>query len=232
MIENCKNRKTPEGYVEKHHIIPKCMGGSDDDKNLVCLSAREHFIAHKLLFKIHRTYSLAFALSMMCRDSFSTKRKITSAQYQFARKAMSESQRGKTLSEEHKRNLKKNHRGTTGQKRTVEQRKRISESLKGKSNGALSEEHKRKISQSLKGKVQKPVSEETRKKMSESAKKRDLTLQVQAMRKANIGTPCSEEKKLKISQANKGRKRTEEQKLRMREGKARAKMLRSLNSEH
>ena len=36
-------------YHEKHHIIPKCMDGTDDEDNLIDLYAKEHFIAHKLL---------------------------------------------------------------------------------------------------------------------------------------------------------------------------------------
>ena len=36
-------------YCESHHILPRCLGGSDDKSNLVNLTAREHFIAHKLL---------------------------------------------------------------------------------------------------------------------------------------------------------------------------------------
>lgn len=36
-------------YHERHHIIPKCMGGTNDEENLVDLFAREHFLAHKLL---------------------------------------------------------------------------------------------------------------------------------------------------------------------------------------
>lgn len=40
-------------YTETHHIIPKCMNGSNDSSNLVELTAREHFVAHKLLFKMY-----------------------------------------------------------------------------------------------------------------------------------------------------------------------------------
>lgn len=36
-------------YHEYHHVIPKCMGGSDDKNNLISLTSQEHFIAHKLL---------------------------------------------------------------------------------------------------------------------------------------------------------------------------------------
>ena len=40
----------PEGeYKERHHILPKCMGGNDDESNLIDLYAREHYEAHKLL---------------------------------------------------------------------------------------------------------------------------------------------------------------------------------------
>ena len=49
IIEKSKkeNRKKENGiYYEKHHIVPKCMGGSDDTENLIILTAREHFIAH------------------------------------------------------------------------------------------------------------------------------------------------------------------------------------------
>ena len=40
----------PEGeYKERHHIVPKCMGGNDDELNLIDLYAREHYEAHRLL---------------------------------------------------------------------------------------------------------------------------------------------------------------------------------------
>ena len=42
-----------ESYYEKHHIIPKCLGGNDEENNLIDLFAREHFIAHKLLANEH-----------------------------------------------------------------------------------------------------------------------------------------------------------------------------------
>ena len=48
LIERARNRVI-EGYVEKHHIIPKSLGGTDDKSNLVKLTAREHLIAHMLL---------------------------------------------------------------------------------------------------------------------------------------------------------------------------------------
>ena len=40
-------------YYEEHHIIPKCLGGSNDKSNLVLLTAREHFICHWLLARLY-----------------------------------------------------------------------------------------------------------------------------------------------------------------------------------
>jgi len=52
LIEKAKNRNI-EGYCERHHIIPRCMGGSDDKENLVDLTPEEHYLAHQLLVKIY-----------------------------------------------------------------------------------------------------------------------------------------------------------------------------------
>ena len=56
LIENARTqnrRKTDSFKYEKHHIIPKCMGGTNESTNLVLLTYREHYIAHLLL---HKTY--------------------------------------------------------------------------------------------------------------------------------------------------------------------------------
>ena len=52
LIERGKTRIL-EGYSEKHHIIPKCLGGNDNKENLVALTPEEHYIAHLLLVKIY-----------------------------------------------------------------------------------------------------------------------------------------------------------------------------------
>ncbi len=52
LITRSKSRVI-ECYSEKHHIIPKCLNGTDDVENLAILTGREHFIAHLLLAKIH-----------------------------------------------------------------------------------------------------------------------------------------------------------------------------------
>ena len=52
IIERGKTRIL-EGYGENHHIIPKCLGGINSKDNIVKLTAKEHFIVHKLLCEIY-----------------------------------------------------------------------------------------------------------------------------------------------------------------------------------
>ena len=70
LIERAKNREL-SCYTESHHIIPRCMSGTDEKDNLVRLTAREHFIAHLLLHKIYPNESkLLYAINMMCVNSY------------------------------------------------------------------------------------------------------------------------------------------------------------------
>lgn len=65
LIARAKER-TLEGYVERHHIIPKCMGGLDSKENLVPLTPEEHYIAHLLLVKIYPSHEgLIYSANMM-----------------------------------------------------------------------------------------------------------------------------------------------------------------------
>lgn len=60
-----------DGYVERHHVIPKCMGGSNDASNLVQLTAEEHYVAHQLLHKMHPSVpGLSFALVNMTGNPY------------------------------------------------------------------------------------------------------------------------------------------------------------------
>lgn len=52
LIEKAKHQVLPPGtYTENHHIVPKCLGGSNSKDNIVTLTARQHYIAHKILVK-------------------------------------------------------------------------------------------------------------------------------------------------------------------------------------
>jgi hypothetical protein len=62
-------------YTEKHHIIPKCMGGTNDPSNIVSLTPEEHYVAHQLLTKIYpKNHSLKKAAWIMCVKSSNQKR--------------------------------------------------------------------------------------------------------------------------------------------------------------
>ena len=57
-------------YTESHHIIPRCLGGGNETSNLVLLTAREHFIAHRLLSKMYPLNSgLKTAVLLMAKVS-------------------------------------------------------------------------------------------------------------------------------------------------------------------
>ena len=65
IIERAQNRKL-DGYTEKHHIVPKCIGGLDVKENIVKLTAREHFLCHMLLCEIYpKENKLKHALFLM-----------------------------------------------------------------------------------------------------------------------------------------------------------------------
>ena len=74
--DRIKLRKGGE-YFEAHHIIPVSMGGKGNRSsiiglkhpNLVLLTGREHYIAHALLWLIHRNPSMAKAFFTMCNTS-------------------------------------------------------------------------------------------------------------------------------------------------------------------
>lgn len=51
IINRSKNRTT-DGYTEKHHIVPKSLGGTNDKSNIAVLTAREHYICHLLLTRM------------------------------------------------------------------------------------------------------------------------------------------------------------------------------------
>ena len=54
LIRKGKTRILEESvYTENHHIIPKCLGGTDNNENLVRLTPEEHLVAHLLLTKIN-----------------------------------------------------------------------------------------------------------------------------------------------------------------------------------
>lgn len=53
IVERAKTRLLPENiYTEKHHIMPKSLGGSNSKENIVQLTAKEHYVCHRLLIRM------------------------------------------------------------------------------------------------------------------------------------------------------------------------------------
>lgn len=96
IIENRKSNPIM-GYVERHHIIPRSIGGSDASENIVKLSAREHFICHLLLTKIHKGlpsyYKMlrAFVMMLWCKRDYQ-ERYVSSKTYENLRKEFAKAQ--------------------------------------------------------------------------------------------------------------------------------------------
>ena len=64
-----------EGYSEKHHIVPRCLGGTDERSNLVTLTPEEHYLCHLLLVKIYpNSIRLIKAAMFMTASNSSLKR--------------------------------------------------------------------------------------------------------------------------------------------------------------
>lgn len=88
IISRSKTRAL-DGYFEKHHIIPKCMGGSDDENNLAKLTYREHFLCHKLLCKIYPgNLKLIYAISFMIYSSSTQQRIVKSKDFDYVKRML------------------------------------------------------------------------------------------------------------------------------------------------
>lgn len=161
IIVRARARVRPAEYCEHHHVVPKSMGGTDSKSNIALLTAREHYLIHWLLFKIHRNREMAFAWFYMCGKGVVGKR-YTSHTFMYAKKAKAEFQSkffaGKRLSEEHRQKLSAAKKG-----RTYADLGRHGDSpLKGR---PLTEQHKQKVSLSGKGRKHSP---EVRARLSQS----------------------------------------------------------------
>lgn len=90
LIATRKQRVLKEGeYYERHHIVPKSMGGDDAVENVVILSAREHYVAHWLLTKIYpSTWKLMYAFYQMSKVN-GRGRVVSSKQFDRARQYLS-----------------------------------------------------------------------------------------------------------------------------------------------
>ena len=148
------------GYTEVHHIIPKSFGGSDNKENLVRFSAREHFICHWLLTKIHigdsRNKMLSAFFLMKGNNSYQN-RYINGRAYEILR-------------EEYAQYISKMN---TGRVQPPEEKAKQIAAITGRKRKPFSEEWRQKMSESHRGEKNHrfgvKVSDETKQKQREKA---------------------------------------------------------------
>lgn len=102
LMERAKDRIL-EGYTEKHHVNPRCLGGSNDSDNIVVLTAEEHYVAHLLLIKMYPgDLSLLWASIYMAggNSKMSRKNKLYGWQRRQFAEALSIRMTGSKVSEE------------------------------------------------------------------------------------------------------------------------------------
>ena len=193
LTDKAKARGTVEGYSETHHVVPRSLGGPDDDETLVVLTAREHFLAHLLLHKINPNHSgMAYAVLMMSGQGKHNGRTYEILKRSAARvigEQAREFMLGRPKPEEQKQNMSKaallrppEHlakiaEANRGRKNTADAKVRMSKaaldrSPEAKQNirlAARSPERAAKLSKALKG-IRHDVTEETREKISQTMK--------------------------------------------------------------
>jgi hypothetical protein len=182
LIRKAENRVPPEGYVEGHHVFPKSLYG--ENKRIVKLTAREHYIAHALLEKALikrygnkdiRSIKMTYAFSFMnnhtnqndycnsylyegCRIRYAMMSSILMKEYY---KDNISQNKGIPLTEEHKQNISNALKGRKFSPETIE---KMRKNNLGKKH---TEEAKEKIRQARAKQV---FTEETTRKRSEAYK--------------------------------------------------------------
>lgn len=191
-ITSKAKQRIVDGYTETHHIIPQSLGGTNDKKNLVELTAREHFICHWLLIKMTEgedRSKMLYALNGMKASNRYQQRyntKITARVYEKYRLEHSKN---------HSQVMKGRPAHNKGHKMSEAQKKLLRE--KAKANHASGKIYSQESQQKRIAKVLgQKRSEETKRLMSLASK---------GIPKG----PHSEEHKLAISLAGKGIKKKE-----------------------
>lgn len=201
------------GY-ERHHIVPKSLGGSDDTPNLTYISARQHFVCHWLLTKIYPTgeehWKMLNALRMLRAENTNQQRyetKITSRVYAKLKEEYAILQSERYSGEGNPMYGDKFYRSEDGYRRQKE-------AVTGENNGAKQPESRKKISESKLGKKRDPFSDQWLDNLSKNHKSKkpgfDGSLSEDTKKKIGDkirGTKQSEETKQKKADAIRGSKR-------------------------
>jgi len=92
LIKSRRENPSLSDYCERHHILPRSLGGSDNPENIIKLTAREHYFAHRLLAKIHGKgmWSALWIMSNGARPSKNRNHLVTPNQYEYAKEKHAE----------------------------------------------------------------------------------------------------------------------------------------------
>lgn len=139
-------------YHEKHHIKPKCMGGTNDEGNLIDLYAREHFEAHRLLaLENPENDGLTYSWWMMTHGKNQDRitHIVTAEEYEEARIAFSKSKKGVSLSKETRNKISEAKMGEKNANygKPCPEETKIKISIANKGKHYISEEAKEKLRQ-------------------------------------------------------------------------------------
>lgn len=128
LIERSRNRVLT-GYIEKHHIIPRCLGGTDNKDNLAILTPEEHFLAHQLLVKIYPN-SPPLINAAVIMTTHHTKQRTNNKLFGWLRRRASEYRKDWLAENGHPKGfLGKKHTGT-GLQKVLESQAKIAEAKK------------------------------------------------------------------------------------------------------
>lgn len=205
--------KCGDTYHERHHIIPRCMGGTNDEENLIDLFAKEHFVAHKLLVKENPdNHKLIYAWACMAFASNDKEQRyeLSPEEYEEARVLFSKSISGKNnpmfgrTGEQHPnfgRHIEKEKHPMFGKHHTETSKEKMSDSAKNR----WTDECRQEMSDRQKKRFSNPenhpcfgkhLSDETKEKISKASKGKTSP---------NKGISMSEEQKQKISKSKAGK---------------------------
>ena len=126
--------KSHTQYVERHHIIPKSLGGSNNPDNIVAVTAREHYILHELLVFHFKTIgnTRAYNKMLLAWNRLTHDKKgyfVTSRLYSQLKELNSQRARNFRHTNESKEKMRV---AATGKKHSPESLIKLSHSLKGK----------------------------------------------------------------------------------------------------
>ena len=129
--------RTLSGYSERHHIVPRCLGGDDAHSNIVHLTPEEHYVAHLLLVKMTNSdYRLLWAAVLMTGGNDNQGKRYNNKIHGWLRREFREmvrvSQTGRKHSESARKKMSTTRRGLKRGPRTAEFKAHMSVVMSGR----------------------------------------------------------------------------------------------------